>query len=81
LARSYKVLKTIVKDDDFVTWRTYSLSKDYYSGHKPESNSDNNRHILFQGIPNSDHILKLKATGRKIPEIKEITIYRPLLNN
>jgi len=80
LNRSYKVLKTIVKDGDFVTWRTYSISKDYYSGYRPESNCDNNGQILFQGIPNSGHVLKLKKTGRKAPEISEITVYRPLLN-
>jgi hypothetical protein len=80
LKRSFKVLKTKVDAGESVTWRTFSISKDYFNGTEIEKEEGYPSEILFQGIPNSNHLLKLKSTGRKTPEIKEITVYRPLLN-
>jgi hypothetical protein len=79
LNRSFRVLKTIVKNGDSVTWKTFSISRDYFSGHEQDWDCDN-EYVLFQGIPNANHLLKLKKTGKRVPEIKEITVYRPLLN-
>jgi hypothetical protein len=81
LKRSFMVLKTIVNKGDSVTWETYSISKDYCYGRSRGESSGNTEEILFQVIPNTNHILKLKGTGKKLPAVKEISVYRPLLNN
>jgi hypothetical protein len=35
---------------------------------------------LFQGIPNSRHVLQLVKTGEHPPTISEIRIYKPYFN-
>jgi hypothetical protein len=79
LNRSYKVLKTTVGNNDFVTWKTFPIGRDYLSAGHADDNNGEPGQILFQGIPNSDHILKLRKTGKKAPVIEEITVYRPML--
>jgi len=81
LNRSFQVLKTIVKPGAKVKWKTYSLSMDYF---KPAINKDTsieNCVILFQGIPNSNHIIQLIKTGAYGPNISEIRIYKPFCQN
>lgn len=79
LNRSYKVLKTTVGNNDFVTWKTFPIGRDYLSAGHADDNNGEPGQILFQGIPNSDHILKLRKTGKKALVIEEITVYRPML--
>ncbi len=81
LKRSNKVLKTTVGHGDFVTWKTFSISEDFLKNPDTDIRNNDYRQVVIQGIPNSDHILKLIKTGKKTPVIKEIIIYRPLLNN
>jgi hypothetical protein len=78
LNRSYKVLKTIVKTGDMVKWKTYSISSDLYTPTSNQDASAENITALFQGIPNKDHVLTIKSTGKGIP-IKEIRVYKPYL--
>jgi hypothetical protein len=78
LNRSYKVLKTIVKTGDLVKWKTYSISTDLYTPKRNPDASAENTTILFQGIPNQDHVLTIKGSGKGIP-IKEIRVYKPYL--
>ncbi len=80
LNRSYKVLKTTVGNNDFVTWKTFPIGRDYVSESLADDKNGEAGQVLFQGIPNSNHVLKLRKTGKKAPVIKEITVYRPLLN-
>jgi hypothetical protein len=81
LNRSYQVLKTITKSGGEVKWKTYAISKDYYQPVNDISLPDKNTSILFQGIPNSAHTLKLVRTGPNIPAITEIRIFKPYLEN
>jgi|WetSurMetagenome_2_1015567.scaffolds.fasta_scaffold02278_3 hypothetical protein len=80
LNRSYKVLKTIVNDGDTIKWKTYSISKDVFV---PVRNSDTTLEssiTLFQGIPNTEHTLKLVKKGRQSPPVSGIKVYRPFMN-
>ncbi|NMC38078.1 MAG: hypothetical protein GYA41_07130 [Bacteroidales bacterium] len=81
LNRSFKVLKTTVVDNDFVTWKTFYIGRDYVSTGLANDNNGESGQVLFQGIPNTDHVLKLRKTGKKVPVIKEITVYRPMIYN
>jgi len=81
LNRSFQVLKTITKSGDEVKWKTYAISMDYYKPVKDMSIPDKNTTVLFQGIPNSAHTLKLVRTGPNIPTIAEIRIFKPYLDN
>ncbi len=79
LNRSYKVLKTIVSKGDTVKWKTYSISTDTFV---PASENDSEREnitILFQGVPNTNHILKIIKTGQNFPKISEIRVYKPFI--
>jgi hypothetical protein len=80
LKRSYEVLKTIVTPGESVKWKTFFIGNDYY---KPPVSNDtvyNNSVTLFQGIPNSQHVLQIVKTGKDVPRISEIRIYKPYLN-
>jgi hypothetical protein len=79
LARSYQVLKTVVKPGDKVKWKTYSISRDLYIPKRNSNTSTENSTTLFQGIPNKNHVLIIKGKGRVFP-IKEIRVYKPFLD-
>lgn len=78
LNRSYKVLKTIVKPGEMVKWKTFSISVDSYSSKMDEHAPNENITTLFQGIPNKNHVLTIRSTGKGFP-IKEIRVYKPYL--
>ncbi|MEJ7588903.1 MAG: SGNH/GDSL hydrolase family protein [Ferruginibacter sp.] len=78
LNRSFQVLKTIVKPGDMVKWKTYSISTDSYSPKRKEDTFNENITTLFQGIPNKNHVLTIRSTGKGFP-IKEIRVYKPYL--
>ncbi|CAN5322839.1 hypothetical protein BH20BAC1_BH20BAC1_00270 [soil metagenome] len=67
LNRSFQVLKTIVKPGDMVKWKTYSISTDSYSPERNEDTSNENITTLFQGIPNKNHVLTIRSTGKGFP--------------
>lgn len=78
LKRSFQVLKTIVQPGDIIKWKTYSNSTDLYT---PKRNQDTSSEIittLFQGIPNKNHVLTVRSTGKGVP-IKEIRVYKPFI--
>jgi hypothetical protein len=77
LNRSFKVVKAAVKPGDEVKWKTYLIGLDYYKPGKENSFSDQDYYVLFQGIPNSPHTLKLIRTGPNATPISEIRIFKP----
>ena len=79
LNRSYAVLKTVVQKGDVVKWRTYSISADSYEPRNSGTTSPEKVTTLFQGIPNTQHVLTLKSAGEDIP-IEEIRVYKPFLD-
>jgi hypothetical protein len=79
LNRSYKVLKALVSKGDPVKWRTYSISTDILVAASENGSEKENITILFQGVPNTNHILKIIKTGQKFPGISEIRVYKPFI--
>jgi len=80
LNRSYRVLKTIVNNGDTVKWKTYSISTNVFNTSSTADSSGERSLILFQGIPNTGHILKIKSSGGDLPAISMIKVYRPYWN-
>ena len=80
LNRSYRVLKTIVNSGDTVKWKTYSISTDIFNTSSTGDSSGVKSLILFQGIPNTGHILKIASSGGDLPAISMIKVYRPYWN-
>lgn len=72
LNRSFKVLKTTINSGDAVKWKTYSISTDTLQLAAAESCS-----TLFQGVPNTGHVLILIPEGKEKLPVGEIKIYRP----
>ena len=81
LNRSFQVLKTITKPGDEVKWDTYSISMDYFKPVIRNDKSIENCITLFQGIPNSQHLLQLVKIGEHPPLISGIRIYKPYWND
>ncbi len=77
LDRSYRVLKTIVNSGDTVKWKTYSISMDEFTKSDCSDLLGMCSMILFQGVPNEGHILKIVATGGHLPAISMLKLYRP----
>lgn len=80
LERSYKVLKTMVNSGDTVKWKTYSVSADAFVASSENAYSGNRSLILFQGVPNGDHVLKITTKGGRFTQISGIKVYRPYWN-
>jgi hypothetical protein len=77
LHRSYQVKKTIVEPGTSVNWKTYSISTDELK----QPSQPNESTILFQGIPNCEHILSLKKAEKRSSSPTRILIYRPFLRD
>ncbi len=75
LNRSFKVMKTTVNSGDEVKWKTYSISKDEITTEDWKSDIPRQPITLFQGVPNTSHVLKIESKG--VPFIQEINVYRP----
>jgi hypothetical protein len=75
LNRSWKVLKTKINSGDEVKWKTYSISRDFLVPDDLKASDSGNTITLFQGAPNSSHVLKLE--GQDLQNIREIKVYRP----
>jgi hypothetical protein len=75
LNRSWKVLKTKTNSGHEVKWKTYSISRDDLIPKDVKASDSGNTITLFQGVPNSSHILKLE--GQDLQNIREIKVYRP----
>jgi hypothetical protein len=80
LNRSYKVLKTIVNSGDTVKWRTFSISTDIFHTLSSTGSPGEKSLVLFQGVPNTDHTLKITSSGGDMSPISMIKIYRPYWN-
>lgn len=79
LNRSYQILKTQVKNGERIYWKTYSISLDSIPPHDDRDGILN--YILFQGVPNSHHVLKLIKTGTRDQTIRAILIHKPFLTD
>jgi hypothetical protein len=73
------VLKSIINKGDEVKWKTYTISTDMYAP-KAATDSVENATTLFQGIPNTKHVLTLKGKKKSTP-VTEIRVYKPFLQN
>lgn len=81
LNRSYRVLKTIVNNGDTVKWRTYPVCTDIVSPSLSEDPSGKKMNvILFQGVPNTSHVLKIAGIAGSLQAISMVKIYRPYWN-
>jgi hypothetical protein len=80
LKRSHAVMKTVVKPGDVVKWKTYSISTDILSSKPGDFTSITNPVTLFQGIPNKEHVLKIRGK-LKNATITEIRVYKPFLED
>ena len=79
LERSYRVLKTVVHPGDQVRWKTFPICLDTLVAPLSSVQDTDGRYTLFQGVPNASHTLQLIRTGKEVPLIKEIRVYRPLI--
>lgn len=75
LNRSFKVLKTMVNNGDQVKWNTYSISTDSLSMPR-----ENNAQTLFQGVPNTSHVLQIIPQRKTKLPVNQIFVYRPFYN-
>jgi len=81
LNRSFKVTKTIVNTGDEVKWKTFSISTDVWQPNLALKTNEKGITTLFQGIPNTGHILKIiPVEGKRKLPIEEIKVYRPFYN-
>jgi hypothetical protein len=80
LNRSYRVLKTIVNSGDTVKWETYSISTNVFNYSLTGESSEARCLTLFQGVPNTGHILNITSSGGDLPSISMIKVYRPFWN-
>jgi hypothetical protein len=80
LNRSYKVLKTIVNTGDEVKWKTYSISTDTPNLAKYSNSYGEKIIALFQGVPNTNHVLTISNFGKENLPVSEIRVYRPYYN-
>jgi hypothetical protein len=80
LNRSYKVLKTVVKSGDSFKWKTYAIGTDVFKPELSDNAGEEKEIILFQGVPNTDHDIRIAAMGKRIPSIAMIRVYRPYWN-
>jgi len=74
LNRSYRVTGARVNTHDQIWWRTYCIGNDTFKGNQKNRIK---RVTLFQGIPNTEHSLKLVYSGKTPPKIRAITVYKP----
>lgn len=77
LNRSYNVLKTIVKTGDTLKWKTYSIGADIIKPSPDKDRAGESRVIIFQGVPNTGHVLKIALSGKDTSAISAIKVYRP----
>jgi hypothetical protein len=80
LNRSFRVLKTIVKNGDTVKWKTYSISRDFVSPVLSGKAADKVNITLFQGVPNTTHLLKIEGKKENLSFVSGLKIYRPYWN-
>ena len=78
--RNYEVLKFKIEKGYQTTWETYLTGTDELVPLPQPNPAIENSTTLFKGIPNGKHELKLVSSGRQLPEIRKIKVYRPLLN-
>lgn len=72
LNRSFKVLKTEVQTCDSVKWKTYTISMDSLA-----INGKKGSCTLFQGVPNTKHVLQIIPQKKTKLPVEQIMVYRP----
>lgn len=77
LNRSNKVMNTIVNAGDEVKWKTYSISCDTLQPESTMKAGEKAIVTLFQGVPNTGHLLRLDSETHFALPIEEIKVYRP----
>jgi hypothetical protein len=80
LNRSYKVMKTTVNSGDEISWNTYSISIDTLDLATHTNPKTEKVITLFQGIPNTNHVLTISGEGTEKLQVTEIRVYRPFHN-
>ncbi len=80
LKRSHVVMKSIVNPGDVIKWKTYSISSDILASKPSDLTSMTKPVTLFQGMPNNEHVLKIKGKMKNVP-ITEIRVYKPFLED
>ncbi len=80
LNRSYKVMKTTVNAGDEINWKTYSISTDTLNFAKYSNSKGEKIATLFQGVPNTNHVLTISGEGTEKLSVTEIRVYRPFYN-
>lgn len=72
VSRSFKVLKTTVHSGDQVKWKTYSISSDTLA-----VTNEKGLLTLFQGVPNTSHMLEINSLDKNKLPVAQIIIYCP----
>ena len=80
LNRSYKVMKTMVNAGDEIKWKTFSISTDTIDFANSSNLKGEKVVTLFQGVPNSNHVLTISNFAKEKPPVTEIRVYRPFCN-
>ena len=78
--RNYDVLKFKIEKGYQTTWNTFLMGTDEFFPSNLKSTTSGKSTVLFKGIPNGKHILKLVSKNGKEPEIEEIKVYKPFLS-
>ncbi|MBC8138006.1 MAG: SGNH/GDSL hydrolase family protein [Fibrella sp.] len=60
-----------------ITWRSYLMGADTYTGAKPTDPTKESAILLAGGLTNGKHTLELIADGGKPPAIAALRVYRP----
>ncbi|MDO8951293.1 MAG: SGNH/GDSL hydrolase family protein [Draconibacterium sp.] len=80
LNRSFKVMKTTVNAESVVKWKTFSMSADTIVLAKYSNSKEENVITLFQGVPNTKHVLIISNLGKERLPVTEIRVYHPFYN-
>jgi hypothetical protein len=78
--RSFDITKFKIEKGYKTTWKTYLMGSDHFMPKQAEDLTSENATILFKGISNGKHILKLVSDGNLVPEITMIKVYKPLIS-
>lgn len=77
--RNYDVLNFKIEKGYQTTWQTYLMGADIFKPVVLTDTAIENTVVLFKGIPNGPHTLKLVSNGTALPEILKIKVYRPFI--
>jgi hypothetical protein len=70
-------MKTTVDAGSVIKWKTYSISTDTLDLTRYSNSKKEKVITLFQGVPNTKHVLSISSFGKIKPLVIEIRVYRP----